>query len=91
MTSDELDSLLDGAPGARLVLIGPHGRQLEVFFDRHALANPVAFRAAMRRALGAVYEPPRYEQADHDQIVRALFMLADVVERERSVNMETAP
>ena len=74
MTDRELDALLDGAAGATLTLTSGE----RVYFDRRDLASPQAWREAMRQALGhAGYEPPVYAQADHDQIVRAMFALAD--------------
>lgn len=80
MTHQELDALLDGAAGATLTLCTPHG-PIQVRLDRHELENRVAWRAAMRRQLGHVgYQPPHYSRQDHDQIVRAMFALADAKE-----------
>jgi hypothetical protein len=77
MHDRELDALLDGASGATLVLSSPDG-PIFVAFSRHELRSPVAWRARMRRTLAHTgYVPPVYEQEDHDQIVRAMFMLAD--------------
>jgi hypothetical protein len=82
MTDEELGGLLRGAHGARLVLSGPDG-PANVFFTRRDLQTPLAWRAAMRRQLGHLgYEPPAYDQHDHDTFVRVLFMFADAVERE---------
>ena len=86
MTEKELDVLLRGAPGARLMLSGPDGRQLRVYFDRHSLASPAAWRATLRRAIGHLgggWEPPRCSQDDHDVLVRVLFAFADATEHER--------
>jgi hypothetical protein len=79
MTDRELDALLDGAPGGTVTL----STGQRIYFDRHELASPVAWRAAMRRALGHTgYEPPVWCQEDHDQIIRAMFMLADACAEE---------
>ena len=84
MTDRELDALLDGAAGAKLTLGAPGGRETVLHFTRHDLRTPGAWRAAMRRQFGHTgYCPPRYSQRDHDQIVRALFRLADAGRRER--------
>ena len=73
----ELDALLDGAAGGMLTFDTPDG-PVGVHLDRRALESPVAWRAALRRQLGHLgYEPPVYAQRDHDQIVRAMFGLAD--------------
>ncbi len=85
MTPGELSALLDGAAGANLTLSGSDG-PMEVYFTRHDLETPVAWRAAMRRQLGHLgYEPPVYEQAEHDDFVRVLFMLADAAQMALSV------
>jgi hypothetical protein len=85
MAPEELSALLDGAAGATLTLSGPDG-PINVAFNRHDLETPAAWRAAMRRALGHVgYEPPHYDQADHDQFVRVLFALADAEQMALSV------
>ena len=79
MTDQELDALLCGASGASLTLTGG----VTVYFTRPHLKTPQGWRAAMRRALGHTgYEPPVYDVADHDQIVRVMFQLADAIERE---------
>lgn len=81
MTHQELDALLDGATGASLALSGPDG-PVEVHFTRHELRSPVAWRAALRRQLRHLgYEPPHYDQEDHDVFVRAMFALADAAVR----------
>jgi hypothetical protein len=78
MTDRELDRLLDGAPGVTMTT----STGAQVHFDRKALADPAAWRAAMRRALGHTggYEPPHYSEADHDVIIRTLFRLIDLEE-----------
>lgn len=77
MTHQELDALLDGATGAVLALAGPDG-PVGVRFTRHELHSPTAWRAALRRQLGHTgYQPPVYGLEDHDQIIRAMFALAD--------------
>lgn len=80
MTGRELDELLDGQAGVRLFFT--NGEHLD--FERRDLESPAAWRLTMRRALGQLdYRPPALEQDDHDELVRALFRFADVVERER--------
>ena len=77
MKDDELDRLLNGGTSVGVTLAKDDGSAIEVLFTRHELASPTAFRAALRRALGHEgYEPPRYDQEDHDTIVRVMFQLA---------------
>ena len=74
MNDRELDGLLDGAAGATLTLNTGQG----IYFDRHELGHPHAWRAALRRQLGHTgYHPPVYGVEDHDQIIRVMFRLAD--------------
>jgi hypothetical protein len=75
MTHDELDRLLAGADGLTMRLTSG----AEVWLDRRALEHPPAWRSAMRRAMGHVdgWQPPVYGQADHDQVVRAIFRLVE--------------
>ena len=53
MTNQELDALLGGAAGLSLTLTGPDG-PMKVFFDRHELQSPVAWRAAMRQDIAII-------------------------------------
>lgn len=78
MRADELDRLLRGASGVTVTLSGPDG-PVAVHLDRHALASPQAMRAAFRRTVG--WAPPRYDQEDHDTIVRVIFRLVEAEER----------
>jgi hypothetical protein len=74
MTNRELDVLLDGGQGATLTFT--NGEQVR--FTRHELKHPHAWRAAIRRAFGHIgYEPPHYDQEDHDALIRVCFALAD--------------
>ena len=85
MPDAELSALLDGAAGATLTLSGPDG-PMQVYLTRHDLETPVAWRAAMRRQLRHLgYEPAVYEQEEHDQFVRVLFMFADAAQMALSV------
>jgi hypothetical protein len=78
MTDRELDRLLGGAAG--VVLTMTNGERL--WLDRHDLASPISWRAAMRRQLGHTgYSPPVYCQAEHDAMVRVLFAFVGAVER----------
>ena len=81
MTHDELDALLEGAAGATLTLSAPDGIK-KVYFERQELRSPIAWRAALRRQMPVGYRPPVYSTEDHDQIVRALFALADAMKWE---------
>lgn len=88
MTSEELDGLLDSAPGGTVTFTTPDG-PVEVYFTRHELQSPVAWRAAMRRHLGHTgYVPPVYDVDDHDQLIRVMFMFADACARDK---VETRP
>lgn len=71
MKKAELDRLLKGAPGVTLY----RKDASSVHFERRALENPQAMRAAWRRQVG--HEIPRYNQEQHDQIVRVIFMLCE--------------
>ena len=89
MHQEELSALLDGGDGATLTLSSPEG-PVRVYLTRHDLRTPVAWRAAMRRALGDTgYEPPVYSQEDHDQLVRVLFRFAGAVAATRQTQRET--
>lgn len=80
MDEHELDRLLGGARGVALQM--QSGAVLRL--DRHELADPVAWRAAMRRQLGHTgYRPPVYDQDRHDEIVRVVFRLVDMLDDER--------
>jgi hypothetical protein len=73
----ELDELLGDGRSIGVGFANDDGDVVVVWFQRHELANPVAWRAALRRALGHEgYEPPRYSQEDHDTIVRVMFRAA---------------
>jgi hypothetical protein len=80
VTDCELDVLLAGRTSVVLTLAPTEGEGHgeRVWFDRHDLATPVAWRGAMRRQLGHLgYEPPIYGQEDHDTIVRVMVQLSD--------------
>jgi hypothetical protein len=83
MTRRDLDRLLRGHAGLATTIYDAGGRATPIRFSRRALEDPKVWRSTMRRALGHTgYEPPVYCQADHDQLVRVMFRLADSSERE---------
>ena len=78
MTDAELSALLDGAEGATLTFGNIGFDTIKIDMYKNDLRTPVAFRAALRRQLGHLgYEPPVYGDEQHEQIVRAMFALAD--------------
>lgn len=71
MSTKELDNLLGGAAGITVNLT--NGKRVRL--TRHELATPSVFRLAMWQQTG--YRCPRHTQEQHDEIVRALFAIAD--------------
>ena len=81
MKSLELDRLLQGAPGATVVLVGPDDARIELYLNRRTLASRARLRAALR---AIACDPPDWSREEHDDVLRVLFRLADS-ERERRV------
>ena len=81
MTHDELSRLLQGASGGTLSLRGPDGEQTTVYLDREAVATAEGLRAAFEAQVGW---SPAYDPADHDDVIRALFRMADATATKRA-------
>jgi len=81
MTHKEVSRLLRGATSGVLTFTNPAGDQITVTLDREALATAEGLRAAFEAQVGW---GPAYDPADHDDVIRALFRMADATATKRA-------